>query len=371
MKSVVQPFIDRFSGDTFYNNDFLQALDSGGTLKQAENVFSKSSFKEAVRTGGLGQNSVHFKAARAVGQYIEHQQKAGAYLASLAQGKSTQEALNLAEKAGFDYRALTRFESQILRRIIPFYSFTRKNIELQLKTLGENPQRINNIINLLENAQGDLTEKEREQLPDYAKEQFVVKTGETKPGIPEVAVGFGTPVEAFATLFGVSDMDKSALSDSIRKTGAMLNPVIKVPLERAFNKDFFRDRPLNEVIEATEYQKAPKWVKDFLEVKEVTTKDKYGKPKTKYNANPLRLQLLRNLPSARGATYLNAIFSDSSDTSKILSATTGIKPRPIDLETVQYFRERDQQRALEDLLIQAGVLKRFENTYVPANTPTP
>lgn len=358
---VFNAFRDRFGSDTFYHNDFLEAVDAGGALKQGAKLFSKETAKETLKTAGLGQESFLFKGARAIGQFVEHQQKATAYIVALGQGKSIDEALGLAEKAGFDYRAVTRFESQILRRIIPFYSFARKNIELQLRTLGENPQRINQIISALENAQGNLSAEEKEKLPDYAKEQFVVKTGEGEAGSPEIAVGFGTPIEAFATLFGVQKGTKDGGADTIRKTAAMLNPIFKVPLERAFNKDFFRDRPLDEVVEATEYQKAPQFIKDFLEVSEVPG----ANGKTKYNANPYRLQLLRNLPSARGATYLNAIFSDTSDTTKILSATTGIKPRPIDLETVEYFRQRDQQRALEDLLIRAGVLKRFEKTYEP------
>lgn len=364
--AVLKPFIDRFSGDTFYNNDFLMALDKGSKeLSQAAPVFSKETLKETARTLGFGTGAIQFRAARAVGQFIEHQQKATVYLASLAEGKSVRQSLKLAEQAGFDYRSLTRFESQIMRRIMPFYSFTRKNIELQLKTLGENPQRIKNIIDTLENAQGEISQEEYDQLPDYAKEQFIFKTGEKVDGVPEIAVGFGTPIEQLSTMFGVAKGGRGGIADSIRRVAASFNPIIKVPLERAFNKEFFRDRPLDDVIEATEYEKAPDWVKSFLQAKEIETTDKNGAAKTKLNANPYRLQLLRALPTTRGVSYLSSLFSDTENTSKILSATTGLKPRPIDLETVQYFRDRDNRRELEDLLIRSGVLKRFEKTYIP------
>lgn len=367
---VFNAFTERFGNDTFYQQEFLDAVASGKTMQHVVPILSKETLKTTLKTGGLGSQAIHFKAARVVGQFIEHQQKATAYLAALSQGKSIDAALKLAERAGFDYRALTRFESQILRRLIPFYSFTRKNIELQLRTLGENPQRINQVISLLENAQGDISPEEKAQLPDYAKEQFILKTGERKPGYPEIAAGLGTPIEALSSVFGtektVGGVRRPATADSIRRISASLNPLIKVPLERAFNKDFFRDRPLNEVVEASEYQNAPQFIKDFLSAREVKRIDKEGNEVTKVKVDPYALQLLRSLPTTRGATYLNSIFSeDTSNLSKLLSAVTGIKPRPVDLETIEYFRERDKKRALEDLLVRFGVLKRFEKTYEP------
>ena len=278
---------------------------------------------------------------------------------ALKQGKPVKEALELATKAGFDYRALTPFESKVMRRIIPFYSFTRKNIELQLRTLGENPQRINQVLNILQNAQGNLTPEELAKLPDYAKEQAVLKTGETVKGVPEIAAGFGTPIEAFSTLLG---------KNPIRRIAATINPLFKVPLERSFNKDFFRDRPLDEVVEATEYSKSPQFIKDFLDATPVEKKNKDGTKRTVWNADPKKLQLLRSLPTTRGAVYLHAIYDDKLTTrSKVLNALTGLKPRPIDLETVEYFRNRDRRRELEDLLIRSGAMKRFEKAYIPKN----
>src|SRR3990167_2643780 len=162
---VMKSFVDRFSGDTFYNADFALALDSGAELKQMAGILSKQRLKETVKTVGLGTEAVPFKIGRAIGQYIEHQQKATAYITALGQGKAIKEALQLAENAGFDYRALTSFESQIMRRIIPFYTFTRKNIGLQLRTLGENPQRINQVIRFFSNvaSAGGLTDEERQR----------------------------------------------------------------------------------------------------------------------------------------------------------------------------------------------------------------
>ena len=75
---------------------------------------------------------------------------------------------------------------------------------------------------------------------------------------------------------------------------------------------------------------------------------------------------MRNLPTTRLFSYLYEITrTDTTPTAKTFNLTTGVKPKPIDLETVKYFRDRDKMRELEDLLIKTGVIKRFENTYVP------
>lgn len=356
-----KPFVARFSGDTFYQNDFLTALEKGKELKQLAPILSKETFKETARTFGLGQEAAPFKAARAVGQFIEHQQKATAYITALSQGKGVDEALRLAEMAGFDYRALTRFESQILRRIIPFYSFTRKNVELQLKTLGENPQRINQIIRFFDNAAQaageEISPEEYEALPDYIKDKFILKTGEDSKGNPKYSsTGFGTPLEAFAD---------SLSDDPIRKLASQMNPVLKVPLERAFGKDFFQNRDLKEVVDAKAYQILPDTVKDFIDFTEIDKKDKKGNPYKEYRADPEKLHILRNLPTSRLFGYLYDIYSDNEPSDKTLTLATGVRPKPIDLDTVKYFRERDKQRELEDFLVQLGILKRFEKAYKP------
>lgn len=347
INKVMKPFTKRFGTSSQYIADIADATATGKLTRSGR--LTKSG--QITSLNPLSADSLAFRKARAVGNFIETQQKAVAYVTALRQGKSVKEALELATRAGFDYRALTGFESKVLRRIIPFYSFTRKNIELQLRTLGENPQRINNILKIMRNAQ-NVTPEERRGLPDYAKEQFTFKIGK------DYAVGLGSPIEQINQQFG---------PNPIRRLAASMNPVFKAPLERAFNKDFFRDRPLTEVIQAGEYAKAPKIIKNFLQVKEITTTQKDGTKTVKYVANPYRLQLLRNLPTTRGATYVSAIFDDRGTPSKILSAFTGVKPRPIDLETVEYFRNRDRQKELEQLLYQSGVLKKFETVYKPKN----
>ena len=363
---VMKPFVDRFSGDTFYNADFDFALKSGSELKRVAKLFSKERVKETIKTAGLGTEAIPFKVGRAVGQFIEHQQKATAYITALGQGKKINEALRIAEAAGFDYRALTRFESQIMRRLIPFYSFTRKNIELQLKTLGENPQRINQVMRFFGNIGERPSQEERAALPNFIKEALGVKLQDTPEGLKQYISSFGTPIEAFTQLFG---------SNPILRAISMTNPILKTPIEIGIGKDSFRQRDLKDVYDAREYKLAPQILKDLLEIKEVQKdvlkKNKQGKlekigTRTQYVANPVRLLIARSLFTSRGVSYLDQVFgNDLKGFIKVLKTTTGIKPQVIDLEAQKAIKEKAQRRELEDLLIRTGEIKKFEKTYVP------
>jgi hypothetical protein len=352
-----------------------KSLDLGKAMKAFTERFDTSSSYIAdiadATSGKLTKtDSLPFRAARAVGSFIETQQKATAYLASLAQGKTIEQGLDAAARAGFDYRALTSFESKVLRRLIPFYSFTRKNIELQLRTLGENPQRVNQVLSIFDNlgksAGGDMTADEKKALPDYLKSSLGFKLGTTADGLMQYIGQFGTPIEAFADLLN---------GNPVFKAISQMNPLIKAPVEIGIGKDSFRQRDLQDVYDAREYKLAPQFIKDMLDITEVQKpvygKDKSGKvvktgTRTEYIADPVKLLLARSLFTSRGATYLDQVFGgDLQGFAKLLKTTTGVKPQTVDVEKQLYFQEQDKKRALEDTLIKHGAIKEFRSTYTP------
>lgn len=366
MSQIMKPFAERFSGDTFYNNDFLQAVKSGSELKQVQGAFSKEALKTTAKTLGLGTEATPFKVARAIGQFIEHQQKATAYVTALGQGKSIPEALTLAERAGFDYRALTKFESQIMRRIIPFYSFTRKNIELQLRTLGENPQRINQVLSFFRNLGEPISEDEKKNLPAFIRESIGIKLQDAPDGLKRYISSFGTPIEAFTSLFG---------SNPVLRAISMMNPLLKAPIEIGIGKDSFRQRDLKDVYTANEYKNAPQVLKDLLDIhevkKDILVKNKVGKlvktgERMEYQADPVKLLIARSLFTSRGVSYLDQVFGgDLQGFTKFMKTTTGFKPQEVNLEVVKAMQEKEQKRALEDLLTKRGDVRQFKSVYEP------
>ena len=371
-EDVFKPLYERFSGDTFYHTDFNTALETGGGLEQATKVFSKESAKKMLgfQKGNIiplfAQDGTLMKAARTTGQFIEHQQKATAYITALSKGHSIDEALKLAEKAGFDYRMLTQFESQVMRRLIPFYTFTRKNIELQLKTLGENPQRINQVLRFFGNIGEPLSEEEKQNLPSFIRDSIGIKLQDTPEGLKQYVSSFGTPIEAFTQLFG---------SNPVLRAISMMNPYLKAPIEIGIGKDSFRQRDLQDVYQANEYKLAPQIIKDLLDIKpvqkDILEKNAQGKLKkmgerTVYVADPVKLLIARSLFTSRGVSYLDQVFGgDMQGFTKYMKTLTGIKPQQIDLEMQKAIKEKEQRRALEDLLVKTGEARQFTKTYVP------
>lgn len=371
-QKVFKAFAERFGSDTFYQNDFLQAVEKGSELKAVQKVFSKSSarstlgFEKGNKIPLLGNDAIPFKAARAVGQFIEHQQKATAYFTALGSGKTIKEALLSAERAGFDYKNLTAFESQIMRRIIPFYSFTRKNIELQLRTLKTHPERINQILAFFSNMGDQPSAEEKRSLPDYIRASIGIKLSDLPNGIKQYISSFGTPIEAFASL-----INKNPILQAI----SQMNPLLKVPVEIGIGKDSFRRKDLKDVYDASEYKGMPQIVKDMLEIEEVKKDilDKQPDGKLRktgerivYVADPVKLLIARSLFTSRGVTYFDQLFGgDLKGFVKLLKTTTGIKPQQVDLELQDQLTETKKKRELEDMLKQRGEIATFSKSFVP------
>ncbi len=368
MGKLFSRFTQRFGGDASYVKDIQDISKTG--IEGASTI--RQSLKDTVKTAGLGTNSIHFRAARALGAFIEHQQKATAYITALSQGKNVGEALDFAAKAGFDYRALTPFESNVMRRLIPFYSFNRKNIELQLSTLAHDPQRINQVFALMNNAGdalgGKPSDEENKYLPQYLKDSLGIKLKDTPQGLAQYIAGFGSPIEAFTDLIN---------GNPVLKGISMVNPILQVPIELGIGKDAFRQKDLKDTYDASEYSGAPQVVKDLLKIvpveRPVLKEGPNGKlietgQRVQYVADPYRLLIARSLFTSRGFTYLDQMFDgDVHGFAKAVNLTTGVKVRAVDLAQQKGITESEQKRALEDLLKKYGEITTFQDAYIPKN----
>lgn len=295
---------------------------------------------------------------RLVGNFIEFNQKAQVVSVALRRGDTLERALYLAEKAGFDYSMITKFESSVMKRLIPFYTYARRNAELQVRTLAKNPERILNQIkftkNLGEIFGGKMTEEDLKGLPDWALNGLGFKIADGK-----FLTKFGVPLEEFT----------ERVDRPMQSTMTSLNPLIKFPLESYLGFDFFRDQDIIDINriapgtgKAIMSDKSPDWLKDMMNVKE------YDKPDgTKgYTASPRALHVIRNLPTSRAQGALESLFDgDRNATDKWLAFLSGIRIYDIDIELQTYFKERDMVRDMQDMLLKHNEGKKFEQFYIP------
>jgi len=289
---------------------------------------------------------------RRLGNFIETWQKATAVSAGLKKGYTLEKSLKFAEKAGFDYSKITPFEQNVMKRIIPFYTFMRKNAELQAKTIAKRPERILNQIKftgaLSTIAGGKMTEEDLKGLPDWALDGLGFKLKEGK-----YVNSFGLPLEEFTT----------RLQKPLGTTLASTNPIIKYPLESFTGYNFFREMPIKDIdkIDAGIAEKLPEPVAKWLEL---SSYEYNGK--TYYKANPKKLHIIENTPATRLFSTIKKAFDDDvTSAEKVLAFSVGARIDTINTEMQEYFREKDMREDLEEALQRKGKGYEFKQFIVP------
>jgi hypothetical protein len=82
------------------------------------------------------------------------------------------------KKSQFDYTDVSAFERDVLKRFMPFYTWTRKNIPAQLKSLVLNPQRAEKLAiakQQFENETGDLDYSDWSRVTRYYQGIYFTK----------------------------------------------------------------------------------------------------------------------------------------------------------------------------------------------------
>ena len=251
------------------------------------------------------------------GEAIESQARMVNYLHWRKRGLSPAAAAREVHDALFDYSAITNFEKTLNNTVLPFYTFTRKNIETHLKTLAFKPGVVGAQMKFFRDV-GPSEDDLREQFPDWAKKKF----GLSVQG--NFFHGFGIPIE---DLF-------ETMSDPERQAVLRLNPLIRVPLEKTFQKDFFSNRAIEQVnnanefksiIQITENKDIPEFVRaPFVEMRKFLKLQRDPSNKNKIIGDPDLLHSMRLLWSTRWQSVMGQLSKeDQSTAAKIIRFTTG------------------------------------------------
>lgn len=183
--------------------------------------------------------------------------------------------------------ALSTFERNYLRRIVPFYVWAKTNIPFQLQGLWNKTGRYA----MLARAEREIAPK-RENMPEWLRNKVVVD-----------AKKIGADKEAVTTLdLPVNDIFRLSPTKFV---SSVLNPFARLAIELTANKSFFTGRPIVNEKLPREYQTAkaydslallPKPLQSWLKLKKVKYKNSYTKKfETRYEADAKRLYLMLNL----------------------------------------------------------------------------
>lgn len=173
-----------------------------------------------------------------IGSNIESIQRMNLWIGRLKKGDDFEEATRKVDQFLFDYSDLTDFEQNIMKRVIPFYTFMRKNIPMELEAMLNTPSIFRNInygINEIQNMDENTVpeNKRNEWRQDYIEIPYSRNLTDTSENI---GINPQFPYQQLDRL----DVDKLIGSTS---------PLIKMPLEAYTGSYAYTGMDINSPLE--------------------------------------------------------------------------------------------------------------------------
>ena len=183
----------------------------------------------------LSQENVLFRGNRAVGGAIENNARMANFITQLKKGLPVDDAAMEVKKFLFDYKDLTGFERNVMKRILPFYTFTRKNLPLQFEQMIKQPQKFAQVERVVQAAESlgmrGAPPANEKYISDYIRSNTAMKVNynEKDKSYNYFLLGAWLP--------GYQAQD--FLMQPLDNLLAMVSPLVKAPAETVFNKSAF------------------------------------------------------------------------------------------------------------------------------------
>ena len=179
-------------------------------------------------------NFIGFEKGAQIGGRIENQDRLLHFASMLRQGHDVRASASSSTKYLFDYSDVTAFEQNVMKRLIPYYTWLRKNGRLQVGELMEQPGKFRDSAKAMNMINGMNNEEDRMNrmfLSEFAENwlQLPFEVG----GNPVIANPFMPfqDMNRFPNPFDPSRTARDLFSQSA--------VAIKVPIELAMNKNVF------------------------------------------------------------------------------------------------------------------------------------
>jgi hypothetical protein len=307
------------------------------------------------RQAGLQRHAIvdhrPFTTGRRIGGAVENHARMLNFMTWIKRGLSPEEAALRTKKVLFDYDALSNAERQVMRRLFPFYTWTKKNVALQAHFLRTKPGMATHQLKMAPGEQGP----DEALLPDYLEGRFKIKV--QRRNNLTFLTGVDLPITSgIETIFGTG---RGTLVENL----SSVNPVLSTIIEMGTGRDLFTGRSIEERENLRGFGKAvkvlPKPIQEFLEFEEYKTKD----GEDRYSMNGLKAYILfKSFALSRLYSYSRKL--DEPMDSWALNVLTGLGIKEFDLSKSEELNVRMRLRRLEEHLKRKGKLYAFEVTGV-------
>ena len=165
-------------------------------------------------------------------EYVERQLRGTLAFDYAMKGANKDEVLDAVYKFHFNYEDLSANERNIGKRVVPFYTWTRKNIPLQLEMLFQQPKYYARI-GYFKNEMEQYSDQES-LMPSWFNDTLSIRMPFKNPMGEQMYIQPQLPPTDLLNL------------TNPRSFLGMLNPAIKVPVESVTQKKLFNDIPFKE-----------------------------------------------------------------------------------------------------------------------------
>lgn len=284
------------------------------------------------------------------GEFVELNLRAPLFMAELANGKTMDQAISTVYRMHFDYAPLaaTDFEKNVLKRLIPFYTWTRNMIPLLIEETIASPGKMSSFYKGLRNADDGSGEIDRTLLPSYMEEAGTIVSGDS------ALSGLGLPPNEVLQFLDPERWGK--------KIAGMLSPALKIPVELLTKYNTFRDKAIMDDNSGEFARDYAGPVKEWLEWEDVSFISKDGKEIKYSRVNPMRKYWLYALPTGRFSTLITRIYGEKEQT-KITNLMTGISNVRLDLDQLKEAKQKEYEEKMLEIFINAGVFSQYGTAY--------
>jgi len=161
---------------------------------------------------------------------------------TMKRGGSADEAFGRIMKFHFDYSDLSDFERRFVKRVVPFYVWTRHNLPLMIEQMGQRP----GIFNQYNIAKGNLEAMSRDEgkpIPDWMERQMAIRLpfkyeGENMMILPDLP--FKTPMEMLDPMLARDLAPFERILAAASTFSTQVTPLIKSPIEWATRRNLWK-----------------------------------------------------------------------------------------------------------------------------------
>ena len=145
-----------------------------------------------------------------------------------------EDAVEAMRKVMFDPNEMTAFEQNTIKRIVPFYTFAKKNLAYQFDNLGKNGNRYNKLMKAIKSLQKSATGGNEENMAEYLRNNLYIPIPILKEDGSYTIIRTQLPFGNFVSM----------VDNPVNEMVNMVGPAIKTPFELATGTNTFTGLPI-------------------------------------------------------------------------------------------------------------------------------